>query len=105
MDQLLEISEEERVYVNGVLVNPLTGLYFSHAFFHKADEFLQQMEPEDYCMVAIDLEHFRLFNKIYGREQGDSLLVKQAELLKEYRKKYGGVIGFPGGDKFALLTQ
>ena len=105
MDQLLEISEEERVYVNGVLVNPLTGLYFSHAFFHKADEFLQQMEPEDYCMVAIDLEHFRLFNKIYGREQGDSLLVKQAELLKEYRKNYGGVIGYLGGDNFALLTQ
>ncbi len=105
MDQLLEISEEERVYVNGVLVNPLTGLYFSHAFFHKSDEFLRQIDPDGYCMVAIDLEHFRLFNKIYGREQGDSLLVKQAELLKEYRKKHGGVIGYLGGDNFGLLTQ
>ncbi|MBQ7775942.1 MAG: EAL domain-containing protein [Lachnospiraceae bacterium] len=97
-------TSEERMYLNGIEINPLTGLYFSHAFTGKADEFLKEMSPEGYCMVAIDLEHFRLFNKLYGREQGDELLILLADSLREYRKNYGGVIGYLGGDNFAVLT-
>ncbi len=95
---------EEKVYRNGIEINPLTGLYFSHAFLGKADQFLRQVEQNTHCMVAIDLEHFRLFNKIYGRGQGDRLLQKLAELLKEYQKQNGGVIGYMGGDNFGMLT-
>ncbi len=95
---------ERKLHKNGVEINPLTGLYFSHAFFEKADEYLQKVERDTHCMVALDLEHFRLFNKIYGREQGDCLLMKLAELLKEYRRNNGGVVGYMGGDNFAMLT-
>ena len=86
-------------------INALTGLHFSHAFFKKADEFLKQVDPDSYCMVAMDLEHFRLFNKLYGREQGDHLLVRLADFLKEYRKVNGGVVGYLGGDNFGMLTR
>jgi len=96
---------EKKMYKNGIEINPLTGLYFSHAFFGKADEYLREVKPDTHCMVAMDLEHFRLFNKIYGREQGDRLLQKLAELLKEYRKQNGAVIGYIGGDNFAMLTR
>ena len=30
--------------------------------------------PEDYCLMAIDIEHFKLFNDWYGQEAGDRLL-------------------------------
>ena len=96
---------EKKMYKNGIEINPLTGLYFSHAFFGKADEYLREVEPDTHCMVAMDLEHFRLFNKIYGRDQGDRLLQKLAELLKEYRRQNGAVIGYIGGDNFAMLTK
>ena len=86
-------------------INTLTGLHFSHAFFRKADEFLKQVDPGAYCMVAMDVEHFRLFNKLYGREQGDCLLIKLADFLKEYRDINGGVIGYLGGDNFGMLTR
>lgn len=95
---------EEKVYRNGIEINPLTGLYFSHAFLRKADQFLRRVKQNTHCMVAIDLEHFRLFNKIYGRGQGDRLLQKLAELLKEYQKQNGGIIGYMGGDNFGMLT-
>lgn len=94
-----------KIYRNGIEINPLTGLYFSHAFFEKADEYLHQVEPDTHCMVAVDLEHFRLFNKIYGRGQGDLLLQKLGDILKEYRRQNGGVIGYIGGDNFAMLTK
>lgn len=107
MDQIkkeLDLYEGESVTINGLEVNLLTGLYLSHTFFKKANEFLESVDKEQYCLLAIDLEHFRLFNKLYGREQGDVLLQKVAELLKKYRESYGGVIGYFGGDNFAVLT-
>lgn len=36
-----------------------------------------------YSMVAIDIEHFRLFNKLYGRETGDELILYIQNCLKE----------------------
>ena len=56
------------------------------------------------CMVAVDLEHFRLFNKLYGRAEGDCLLVLIANVLKVYQRKNGGVVGYMGGDNFGILT-
>ena len=86
-------------------IDALTGLYFSHAFFVNAKAYLENVEPDTFCMVAIDLEHFRLFNKLYGRKQGDSVLVTIADTLKEYRKQYDGIIGYLGGDNFGILTR
>lgn len=100
-----DINESEAIVINGLEVNALTGLYLSHTFFQKAEEFLKSVDGDGYCVLAIDLEHFRLFNKIYSREQGDELLKRVAEKLKEYRINYGGVIGYFGGDNFAILTQ
>ncbi len=100
-----DIIESEAIVINGLEVNALTGLYLSHTFFQKAEEFLKSVDGDGYCVLAIDLEHFRLFNKIYTREQGDELLKRVAEKLKEYRINYGGVIGYFGGDNFAILTQ
>lgn len=100
-----DIGESEAIVINGLEVNALTGLYLSHTFFEKSEEFLRSVDGEEYCVLAIDLEHFRLFNKIFSREQGDELLKKVAELLKEYRINYGGVIGYFGGDNFVILTQ
>ncbi len=97
-------NTKEQEQSKGMEINALTGLYFSHAFFAKAQEHLVNTTPGSYCMVAIDLEHFRLFNKLYGRACGDARLVLMADALKSYQKQYGGVIGYMGGDNFAILT-
>lgn len=83
--------------------NPLTGLYGNLAFFKKVDEYLKSAEERNYCFVAIDIEHFRLFNKIYGREAGDELLIYIAECLRRIEQSHGGIGGYLGGDNFCLL--
>lgn len=84
-------------------LNPLTGLYYSHNFFKKADEYLGQAKPKDYCLVAIDIEHFRLFNKLYGRDSGDELLIYIAECVRKIQDAYHSVAGYLGGDNFGVL--
>ncbi len=84
-------------------VDPLTGLYFSHTFFAKSDDFLKTIEADTHCMVSIDIEHFRLFNKFYKREQGDILLKNIADFLNNVRREHSGVIGYLTGDNFGAL--
>ena len=86
-------------------INPLTGLYFGHAYFSEVEEFLKTAEQTDYCMMAIDVEHFRLYNQLHGKEEGDHLLVIIANMLRKFQKEYGGVVGYLGGDNFAIVTK
>ena len=81
----------------------LEDIYAGNAFFVKVDEYKERMKDAEACMIALDVEHFRIFNKLYGRELGNSLLVRMAECLKGVQKQYGGVIGHLGGDNFGIL--
>ena len=86
-------------------INELTGLYCEEAFFEEVERFLQEADEKTYCMIAIDVEHFRLYNQLHGWEEGDSLLRFIADMLRTYRLAQGGVIGYLGGDNFALVTE
>ena len=86
-------------------LDPLTGLYHEAAFFEEVERFLQNTDEKTYCMLAIDVEHFRLYNQLHGWEEGDNLLRFIADMLRTYRIAQGGVIGYLGGDNFALVTE
>lgn len=97
------LGEEEYVHQAYTELNPLTGLYYNHAFFKEADKFIKNLKDDTYSMVAIDIEHFRLFNKIYGREAGDELIVYIADCLKSMAQERKGIAGYLGADNFCLL--
>lgn len=80
--------------------NPLTGLYSPRGFMETCRTFIQRIEPSTYCMMAIDMLHFRLFNKLYGRDIGDKLLRHIADCLESVRRQYDGVTGYFEGDNF-----
>jgi len=86
-------------------INALTGLYSEKAFFEEVENFLKTADDKTYCMMAIDVEHFRLYNTLHGKEEGDNLLRFIADMLRAYRQTQGGVIGYLGGDNFALVTE
>ncbi len=84
-------------------VNPLTGLFYNKAFFSKVREYLESNKPKEYCIAAMDIEHFRLFNKLYGRDEGDRLLKNIGTLLSVFAEQNFGVAGYMGGDNFGVL--
>lgn len=83
--------------------NQLTGLYFSQSFFRKVDSFVKQTDPSQYCLAAIDIKNFWLFNKWYTRKEGDRLLTEIGRMLRDVQNRCGGVAGYLGGDNFAIL--
>lgn len=82
--------------------NTLTGLLREEAFFARAQE-LAAKHPEGWCLTAIDLEHFKLFNEWYGRKQGDLLLAIIGAKLMQMEQINGGLACYFGQDDFCML--
>lgn len=83
--------------------DPLTGLYCRAEFFRRAEEFLRELQNESYCLMAVDIEHFKLFNQWYGEREGDDFLISVASQLKKARDASGGIAGYMGGDDFVII--
>lgn len=83
-------------------INELTGLYRNNAFFNQVDELLLTANQQ-YCMVAIDIEHFKLFNDWYGIPAGDLFLRAIGSDLKELEEQLQGIAGYLSGDDFAIV--
>ncbi len=81
----------------------LTGLLVEESFFDRVRT-LAREHPEGWCIVAIDLEHFKLFNEWYGRKHGDLLLAQIGAKLTQMEKKLGGISCYFGQDDFGLMA-
>lgn len=81
----------------------LTGLYRQDRFLSVARQYLQRVGDEPFCLMAIDIEHFKLFNEWYGQEAGDAFLIDIGDCLKEAVERTDGVAGYMGNDDFVIL--
>lgn len=79
------------------------GLYRRSVFLGKAEEFLKQVHDVRYCLMAIDIEHFKLFNEWYGRDAGDEFLANIGLHLKEAQEEHHGIAGYMGDDDFCII--
>ena len=82
----------------------LTGFYTKDFFYRKARERLDEDQDHRYVILCSNIENFKLYNDTYGRQAGDRLLIKLAELC---RKGVGesGVYGRYGADRFMFLLD
>ncbi|MBR1629269.1 MAG: EAL domain-containing protein, partial [Lachnospiraceae bacterium] len=96
MDELQAAADK----ANGI--NPLTGLVSGKPLFEKARKYLSE-HPEECCVIAIDIEHFKMLNDTYGRARGDDMLRDMAEQLLLVEKRDGALCGYIGGDDFILV--
>lgn len=84
-------------------IDPLTGLYKRTEFFRRARKYLNQRTKGRYCLTAVDIEHFKLFNEWYGQDAGDMLLARIGKHMKNIETTYDGVAGYMGGDDFVII--
>ena len=83
--------------------NNLSDYYYNHSFMERLRKRLPEILPNTYCIVAIDIEHFRLFNKLYGRSSGDEVIRYIYTCLKQSALEYDGIDAYLGGDNFVAF--
>ena len=83
--------------------DPLTDLYNRQAFIEKTTEILNNNPNNNYDIVSLDIERFKLVNDLYGSEEGDNLLIAVGKKLRETVREYKTVSSRFSGDVFVAL--
>ena len=82
--------------------DPITGLRRRENFVPAIVARISEYKGT-WCCVAIDIQHFKLFNTWFGYEKGDYLLSLIGNYLGELEKTENAVASYFGRDNFALL--
>lgn len=84
----------------------LTGLYNYRGFMSRAPKLIERAhaEKKEILATAIDLKNMRRVNSLYGREEGDRLLVYVAQTINELREA-GELALRLGNDEFIVLSM
>ena len=86
--------------------DPLTGLINRRIF---REHFQRNMlharrEKEALFLALIDIDHFKLYNDLYGHQAGDEVLRQMGNLLAQYARRPLDLAVRLGGEEFALVA-
>jgi diguanylate cyclase (GGDEF)-like protein len=84
-------------------IDGLTGLHNRRAFDRKLDTLVKEARRgRRFCLVLLDVDHFKSFNDTYGHQVGDSVLCAIGDWLRGNVRE----VDFParyGGEEFGVL--
>ena len=64
---------------------------------------LLRREKKQWCMIAVDIKHFKLFREVNGPEKAEKLLIRFGEVLAGEAEKQQGYACYRGQDDFGLF--
>lgn len=102
LSNTIELSETVRT-VDLIVKDDLTPLYNKQYFMTKTRELLTEHADEEFDIVCLDIEQFKMVNDSYGIPTGDKILYKIGELLKKKFEK-GAVASRFNADIFFLTV-
>lgn len=86
------------------LTDSLTGVITRTVFLNQIPGKIKQLdEGELAALCFIDVDNLKTINDSYGHDIGDIALKDVGYVLREYEKKYDGLVGRHGGDEFIML--
>ena len=101
IDLYRQLEEKNRLLEHFALTDPLTGLPNRRAIEAWAAHELPAAVRHGFAfwVVAIDLDHFKRVNDVYGHEAGDIVLKRFGEILRGYTRS-SDISGRIGGEEF-----
>jgi diguanylate cyclase (GGDEF)-like protein len=91
----------------GAIRDNLTNLY-THRFFQErlADEILREGRFQtDFCLLLLDVDHFKRYNDTYGHAAGDQVLVRVSRILQQSVRPVDLVARYGGEEFIVILPQ
>ena len=83
--------------------DPLTNCYNRRILFEIMNrDFLDLPQIEEYCILMVDIDHFKSVNDTYGHSIGDTVLCGVASLLQANIRTSDSVARF-GGEEFCII--
>ncbi len=95
---------EDRMIIQSTEKDELTGL-LSKSYFYEYASLQDKFNPERKMdAVTVNINHFHLYNELYGMSEGDLVLQRIADGLKSFAEKTGGIASRSDADNFSLYV-
>ncbi len=95
---------QQRTFMERSETDALTGLYTRAAFLRRTEELLHSDPCHDYVIARWDIDHFKVFNDIYGTKTGDRFLEDFGAMLSANHLE-GSVVGHWDADHFVACVK
>lgn len=83
-------------------IDTISGIHNKETFFEKTQERLDEME-RPYFLLWFDIERFKLINSLFGSEEGNRVLKRIGDILRELALE-GETYGRMGNDVFCMCV-
>ena len=86
------------------ITDPLTGIQNRRSFFEQAQQEFSRYQRyhKSFCLVMLDLDHFKNVNDNYGHLAGDDALKEFTTYVSSAKRPYD-ILGRIGGEEFCLI--
>ncbi len=101
--EISENKQETVKYKQKTEYDHLTGVFSRGHFMEQASSKITSHRPNDILrLVMLDIDNFKSINDTYGHDNGDIVLIKLGEILKEI-SRVNGFSGRFGGEEFMIF--
>lgn len=97
--QLCIMVQQVNVLSEQAMTDPLTGLYNRKGFNIHVHRYVLN---GDHCIIALDIDHFKVINDQFGHHAGDSVLVDLSQRLRQMLRQ-NDIISRFGGEEFVIF--
>ncbi|MGR9100061.1 MAG: diguanylate cyclase [Gammaproteobacteria bacterium] len=86
------------------MIDDLTGLYNRRYFYDQANIAISRTKRylQNFCLLILDLDHFKVVNDTFGHITGDQVLIDFAKCLRQQTRSSDMVARF-GGEEFVII--
>lgn len=105
MNKQLELVNDK--LQQSAITDGLTGLYNRKEIQSQIEEALNKIDSEKFSLLMLDIDNFKQVNDTYGHQEGDSVIVGLADILRNRRigQMQNVSSGRWGGEEFMVLLR
>lgn len=101
-----KVEEQSQKMQYLAMHDALTGLYNRHFISERVHHAIAEAHRHkvDYCIVEVDVDHFKKVNDQYGHDMGDKVLIAVSQVLQNQLRDED-IAARLGGEEFILLLN
>jgi len=105
INQQLALANEK--LKTAAIIDGLTGLYNRREIQAQIEDALANIKKERFCLIMLDIDNFKQVNDTYGHQEGDTVIVGLADILRNEQTAYMQKVssGRWGGEEFMMLLH
>ena len=104
INRSIELSEN-RIIVSASERDELTDVYNKHIFEEYVGRIDKYHHDNKMDTIVLNVSHFHLYNELYGRNEGDKVLICIANVLKDIARDNDGIVARIQKDYFSLYIK